>query len=154
VSAARLLNDSKRGLSATLFDAKALGLSLRLVSAETLQSGESELEGLWYQGGAGVGFLIWKDSGGKILRQQMFFHHLVAEWDIVNGIRTGSYQSEVRGRVDYDDKPHAFVVEQAWQIGQYLSGLGDTDKKQSLRLWKSGSFWSRFWLALLGKLYR
>ena len=111
---------------------------------EVIQAEDHDLEGHWYHSARDLDLYIWKDESHTIIKQQLSFSGLIAEWNIVEGVKTGTLSddeapSKVSGSstIEYHKKPERFVLDQARQICENIEDLSTADKKQCNFNWGS-----------------
>lgn len=134
-----------RKLRSLLVDPKMLGASLRPVSSELIQSDGSDLVGLWLHSDRDLDFFVWRDENKTIIKQQLCFMGIIAEWNIIEGARTGVVFDDERATagvrassvVKYDDEIQKMVLDQASQICANISSLTQAERRECAGLWGS-----------------
>ena len=125
-----------KGLLSQLVDPKMLGGSLKPAFSEVIKSYGSNLEGLWFHSARDLDFFIWRDENKAIIKQQLCFMGIVAEWNIIEGARTGVLSENER--VEYDSKIQKVVLDQASQICSNILSLSQKEREDCARVWGEG----------------
>ena len=126
-----------------MLEAKKLGHSLKEVSVEHLQSSQFDLVHCWFHSDKEIDLYIWKDEKGAILKQQLCFLGVVAEWSLVEGAKTGDLDIDrsagsVRGStlIGFHTEASELILEQAVQISKWIEALKPADRDQCCQNWK------------------
>lgn len=111
-----------------MFDASALGKSLKETTVRTVKTDLQDIVTVWCHSDRGVDLFYWKDERENIIKQQMQFHGQIAEWNVIEGTRTGYVVEEDRdgqpvARVAYDATPMGLTVAQIVKILSEASEL-------------------------------
>lgn len=132
-------------LRSLLVDPKMLGGSLKPVSSEVIRSDGNDLRGVWLHSDRDLDFFIWRDENSTIIKQQLCFMGIVAEWNIVEGSRTGTLNEDERtmrvagsALIEYDEKIQEVVLDQARQICSNIESLSVADRDECSSLWLKG----------------
>lgn len=122
---------------------KELGKSLVEVSVEHLSSSDFAFEHRWFHSDKEIDLYIWKDEKGVILKQQLCFLGLIAEWSLIEGPKTGELDeqessSNVAGSViiKYHPEPSVQILEQAVEMSGYIEALNPKDRSLCESNWK------------------
>ncbi len=131
-----------KGIRSLPFDTTILGQSLRPISSDVMKTEAHNLVSQWYQSKYDLNLFIWKDEHGVIIRQQLTFFGVVADWNIMEGARTGAVLEGERSRfvatsdtIQLDPKPNPLILEQARKITESATVLPDLDRGQCARNW-------------------
>jgi hypothetical protein len=129
-------------LSVLPLDAKFLGESLSPISTELILSAGHNLEEFWFHSPRNLDLFIWRDEQQVIIKQQLCFMGVLAEWNIVEGSKTGVVQEEEGSQrisgsslLEYDAKTNPVTLEQASQICHHIRGLDESLKKDVIDNW-------------------
>jgi hypothetical protein len=111
----------KRSETFAMFDASALGKSLKETTVRTVKTDLQDIITVWCHSDQGVDLFYWKDERQNIIKQQMQFHGQIAEWNVIEGTRTGVViEDEKDGKqishVAYDESPVGLTVSQIVKI--------------------------------------
>lgn len=137
-------NRPKNNIQALPFDPVTLGESLRSISSDVLKTESHDLVSQWYQSRYDLNLFIWKDENGTIIRQQLSFFGLVADWNIIEGVKTGAVVDGDRPDavdastvIKLDAKPNPIILEQAREITSRVAAMPDVDRGQCEINWYS-----------------
>ena len=112
----------------SIFDAAALGKTLRETTVRTVKTDIQDITTVWCHSDRGIDLFYWKDERNNIIKQQMQFQGQVAEWNVIEGTRTGVViEEEKEGRsvahISYDESPMGLTVDQIVHILSQASAL-------------------------------
>lgn len=119
------------------FDAKNIGKSLLEVAAEYIKTEEQDIETRWFHSAQDADLFIWRDERKNVIKQQVSFFGQIAEWNLLEGVRTGVVietepDKKMAGSqlVQFDSNPVKTTLEQGVEILAYTLGLKDTERRQ------------------------
>ncbi|MCB0350459.1 MAG: hypothetical protein KDD38_04705 [Bdellovibrionales bacterium] len=129
-------SDSRQAskLSAHLFDARELGLSLKEVATDIIKKEDKEIQSHWYHSSKDADLFIWKDHKNNIIKQQISFYGQLMEWNIIEGVRTGLVIEDETTKLNgsalirYDGELQKQTAQQGIDIVGHVPGLNAQDK--------------------------
>lgn len=121
------------------FDPVEIGLEVREVASELIYDNKLSLDKVrWFHSSHDVDFYFWMNERKKVIKQQLVFFSVALEWNVIEGLKTGTLDAESRSGVRrgpqaselirFDPKPNVAVVERGRlllaQIVSLESALG------------------------------
>ena len=122
-----------------VFDAEAIGQSLRELGADVIRGETTDfLSRWWHSSVSDADLVIWTDSENRVIKYQLCFYGQVVEWNPIHGTRTGfifeeetvngASESEVTETVKFDAELQEGFVNQAIEVFAQVSGINDEER--------------------------
>ena len=122
-----------------VFDAEAIGHSLRELGADVIRGETTDfLSRWWHSSTSDADLVIWTDSENRVIKYQLCFFGQVVEWNPIHGTRTGfiyeeetvtdAQESEVSETVKFDEYLQENVVAQAIAVFSQVAGITEDER--------------------------
>jgi hypothetical protein len=128
-----ILLSKSRGAGAekypTYYDPIKIAATFAEISTDIIKTESENVTNRWFQGISGSDLLIWTDESQNIIKQQIIFCGQVAEWNILDGIKTGYVlEEETQGEnlpssetIKYDSSVQGASVQIALELLKNIS---------------------------------
>jgi hypothetical protein len=127
---------SKPAFEIGVFSAEVLGKSLKQMPLRTIKTGVQNVTSAWYHSDRNVDLYIWKDERSNIIKQQLQFHGQIAEWNIIEGTRTGlviEEGAETTQAIQFDQKRQPYTIDQVVDILRSINDMADLERGQLIK---------------------
>ena len=121
------------------FDAESIGLSLKEVAVDIIQTDSSALTSRWFHSKRDVDLFVWSDGNHTVIKHQVSFYGQVVEWNEDEGVKTGmiieqfspNTKETLSEIIHFDKIVQKKAVEQASEILKYVRDLS-VEMRQTL----------------------
>lgn len=121
-----------------MFDAAVLGKSLKETTVRTVKTNIQDIVTVWCHSQHGVDLYYWKDERNNIIKQQMQFHGQIAEWNVIEGTRTGvviedEQSAQASSHIAYDEPAMGLTIDQIVGILHAAVSLKESERLALIR---------------------
>lgn len=127
------------------YNPKEMGRSLKEVATDIIQTESQGVVSRWLHSQHDIDLFIWQDEQHNIIKQQLSFHGQIAEWNLIEGIRTGViYEDETQGGpagpsaelIRYDEDLQKGTILQALELIRFIEALPEAEREQLIENFK------------------
>ena len=132
------MTNSEKDSVVQMFDATALGKSLKETTVRTVKTHIQDIITVWCHSHHGIDLYYWKDERNNIIKQQMQFHGQIAEWNVIEGTRTGvviedEQSAQASSHIAYDELAMSLTIEQIVRILNAAVSLKENERQSLIR---------------------
>lgn len=117
------------------FNPKEMGRSLREVASDIIKTESQDVKSRWFHSNQDIDLYIWQDEFDNVIKQQLSFHGQIAEWNLIEGLKTGfifedeSVAKTASEIVRYDDTLQKGTLLQAIELLQCIDVLSSHERQ-------------------------